>query len=326
MTAPTVIVTGGAGFIGSHSCKALARAGFRPVAVDNLSNGSADAVRWGPLERGSLEDAGFLDAVFRHYRPVGVLHFAALIEAGLSVTDPGRFYRNNVAGTLALTEAIDRAGVTALIFSSTAAVYGNTGGAPIVETQPLVPVNPYGRSKLMVEEILTDMAGANGGLRFTALRYFNASGADPDGELGERHDPETHLIPLVLQAALGQRPEIRVFGTDYPTADGTCVRDYVHVSDLASAHVLALRRLLDGGGNQRLNLGNGRGFSVREVIGAVERVTGLPVRSRDGDRRPGDPAILIADATAARRHLGWTPAYPDIEDHVRHAAAWFGRA
>ncbi|MFV3129064.1 UDP-glucose 4-epimerase GalE [Niveispirillum sp. KHB5.9] len=324
MVAQRVIVTGGAGFIGSHTCKALSRAGYLPVAVDNLSNGSAEAVLWGPLEKGSLEEPGFLDGVFRRHKPVGVLHFAALIEAGESVRSPGRFYRNNVAGTLALTEAMAREDVDTLILSSTAAIYGNAGGEPIKESHPWQPVNPYGQSKLMAETILADLAAANG-LRFTALRYFNASGADPDGELGERHDPETHLIPLVLQAALGQRPDIRIFGTDYPTPDGTCIRDYVHVHDLADAHVRALRRMLDGGGNIRLNLGNGRGFSVREIIRTTGEVTGLPIRAIEEARRPGDPAILIADASMAREHLGWTPAWPDVADHVRHAATWFQR-
>lgn len=325
MVAPRIIVTGGAGFIGSHTCKALSRAGFVPVTVDNLSNGHADSVRWGPLEQGELEDAGFLDTVFERHRPVGVLHFAALIEAGESVRTPGRFYRNNVAGTLALTEAMARAGVAVLILSSTAAVYGNTGGTPISEAHPLQPVNPYGQSKLMAETILGDLSMANG-LRFTALRYFNASGADPEGELGERHEPETHLIPLVLQAAFGQRPEINIFGTDYPTPDGTCIRDYIHVSDLATAHLLALHRLLEGGGNARFNLGNGSGFSVRQIVRTAEAVTGRSIRAVERDRRAGDPAILIADASAARRELGWSPAFPDVSDHVRHAAAWFQRA
>lgn len=325
MAAPRVIVTGGAGFIGSHTCKTLSRAGFLPVAVDNLSNGSIDAVRWGPLEQGDLEDAVFLDQVFQRHRPIGVLHFAALIEAGESVRKPGRFYRNNVAGTLALTEAMARAGVKVLIFSSTAAVYGNAGDSPIVETHPLRPVNPYGQSKLMVETLLADL-GAATGLRFTALRYFNASGADPDGELGETHNPETHLIPLVLQTAFGQRPHISIYGTDYPTPDGTCIRDYVHVSDLARAHLLALNRLLAGGDSVALNLGCGRGFSVREIVQTAAAVTGRPITAFDHDRRPGDPAILVADATAARGVLHWTPQFTDIHDHIRHAAAWIQRS
>lgn len=321
MVAPKVIVTGGAGFIGSHTCKALAAAGFMPVAVDNLSNGIPSAVRWGPLEKGSLEDAGFLDEVFRRHRPVAVLHFAALIEAGESMKLPGKFYRNNVAGTLALTEAMGRAGITTLIFSSTAAVYGNSEVMPITENHPLLPVNPYGRSKLMAETVLSDLA-ATSNLRFTALRYFNASGADPDGELGENHEPETHLIPLVLQAAYGLRPSIKIFGTDYPTPDGTCIRDYIHVHDLAQAHLLALRRMLEGGGNAQMNLGTGKGFSVREIIQAAVSVTGRPIQAINEARRPGDPAILVADATMARQTLNWSPRFTDVRQHISHAAAW----
>lgn len=321
MVAPKVIVTGGAGFIGSHTCKALAAAGFMPVAVDNLSNGIPSAVRWGPLEKGSLEDEGFLDEVFRRHRPVAVLHFAALIEAGESMKLPGKFYRNNVAGTLALTEAMGRAGITTLIFSSTAAVYGNSEVMPITENHPLLPVNPYGRSKLMAETVLSDLA-ATSNLRFTALRYFNASGADPDGELGENHEPETHLIPLVLQAAYGLRPSIKIFGTDYPTPDGTCIRDYIHVHDLAQAHLLALRRMLEGGGNAQMNLGTGKGFSVREIIQAAVSVTGRPIQAINEARRPGDPAILVADATMARQTLNWSPRFTDVRQHISHAAAW----
>jgi len=321
MVAPKVIVTGGAGFIGSHTCKALAATGFTPVAVDNLSNGTPSAVRWGPLEKGSLEEPGFLDEVFRRHRPLAVLHFAAFIEAGESMKVPGTFYRNNVAGTLALTEAMARAGIPVLIFSSTAAVYGNSEVMPITEAHPLLPVNPYGRSKLMAETVLADLA-ATSNLRFTALRYFNASGADPDGELGENHEPETHLIPLVLQAAYGLRPSIRIFGTDYPTPDGTCIRDYIHVHDLAQAHLLALRRLLEGGDSAQMNLGTGRGFSVREIVETAASVTGLPINAINEARRPGDPAVLVADAGMARRLLGWSPRYTDVQDHIRHAARW----
>lgn len=324
MVAPKVVVTGGAGFIGSHTCKALAAAGFTPVTVDNLSNGAAPAVQWGPLEVGSLEEPGFLDGVFQRHRPVAVLHFAAFIEAGESMRVPAIFYRNNVAGTLALTEAMARAGIAPLIFSSTAAVYGNSAVMPITEAHPLLPVNPYGRSKLMVETILADLA-ATTDLRFTALRYFNASGADPDGELGENHEPETHLIPLVLQAVYGMRPSIKIFGTDYPTPDGTCIRDYIHVSDLAQAHLLALRRLLDGGDSAQINLGTGKGFSVREIVQTAAAVTGRSIHAIEEARRPGDPAVLIADAAEAQRMLGWTPRFTDVQDHIRHAAGWIER-
>lgn len=321
MTLPAILVTGGAGFVGSHTCKALARAGFRPVVYDNLSNGIADAVRWGPLEVGDLADTDRLAAIFAQYRPAAIIHFAAFIEAGVSVREPGRFYENNVTGTLSLLGAMVQAGCDRIVFSSTAAVYGDPLHIPIAEDHPLLPVNPYGRSKLMVENILADLATAHG-LRAVVLRYFNASGADPEGELGENHQPETHLIPLVLQAALGQRPDIAIFGSDYDTKDGTCIRDYVHVADLADAHVLALRRLLAGGTGLTANLGTGRGFSVAEVVKAVEHVTGLPVPVRRADRRPGDPAILVADSRLARTELGWHPRFTDIADHIRHATAW----
>ncbi|OYQ37137.1 UDP-glucose 4-epimerase GalE [Niveispirillum lacus] len=321
MTRPTILVTGGAGFIGSHACKALARAGYQPVVYDDLSNGLVEAVRWGPLVVGGLADPARLAALFDQYRPVAVLHFAAFIEAGLSVREPARFYQNNVAGTLSLLQAMAQAGCDRIVFSSTAAVYGDPLQTPIREDHVLQPVNPYGRSKLMVENILADQAAAKG-LRVAVLRYFNASGADPEGELGENHQPETHLIPLVLQAALGHRPEIAIFGSDYDTPDGTCIRDYVHVADLADAHVLALRRLLADGDNLTANLGTGTGFSVAQVVAAVEQVTGLPVPVRRSDRRPGDPAILVADKGRAWTDLGWQPRFPDITDHIRHAAAW----
>lgn len=319
MTHPTVLVTGGAGFVGSHTCKALARSGYRSIVYDDLSNGLRGAVRWGPLEVGSIEDEGRLTEVMRRHQPVAVLHFAAFIEAGESVRAPDRFYRNNVAGTLTLLRAMRSVGLSQLVFSSTAAVYGNPDCSPIPENHPLRPVTPYGRSKLMVEQILADHDAAFG-LRCTTLRYFNAAGADPDGELGENHSPETHLIPLVLQAAYGHRPDIAVFGTDYDTPDGTCVRDYVHVADLADAHVLGLRRLLGGGDSVVANLGTGQGFSVREVIDCVGRVTGRPITVRVAPRRPGDPARLVADATLARQILGWRPNHPSLDSQIRHAA------
>ncbi|MFV3131470.1 UDP-glucose 4-epimerase GalE [Niveispirillum sp. KHB5.9] len=321
MTRPPILVTGGAGFVGSHTCKALARAGFQPIVYDDLSNGVADAVRWGPLEVGALADTARLAAIVDRYRPAAIIHFAAFIEAGVSVRQPGRFYENNVAGTLSLLRVMEQAGIDRIVFSSTAAVYGDPQHIPIGEDHPLRPVNPYGRTKLMVEDILADLAAAHG-LRAVMLRYFNASGADPDGELGENHQPETHLIPLVLRAALGLGPEIAVFGFDYDTPDGTCIRDYVHVADLADAHVLALRRLLEDGAGLTANLGTGRGFSVLEVVGAVEAVTGRPVPLRRAGRRPGDPAILVADNRLALAGLGWRPRFTDISDHIRHAAAW----
>ena len=324
MTKPTVLVTGGAGFVGSHVCKALALDGFHPVVLDNLSNGRPSAVRWGPLEIGEIEDDLRLAAVFACHRPVAVMHFAAFIEAGDSVRHPDRFYRNNVSGTLALLRAMQAANVDYLVFSSTAAVYGTPDRNPISEDHRLCPLSPYGRSKMTVEAILADMAAAYG-LHYSALRYFNAAGADPEGELSENHHPETHLIPLALRAAFGLTPEIVVFGTDYDTPDGTCIRDYVHVSDLASAHVLALRRMLAGSDNLVANLGTGQGHSVREVVNAVAAVTERPVPVRYAGRRAGDPTSLVADARMARRVLAWAPHYPDLTQQVRHAAAAFCR-
>ncbi|TWB43446.1 UDP-galactose 4-epimerase [Nitrospirillum pindoramense] len=275
-------------------------------------------MQWGPFEKGELKDEAHLDAIFAKYRPQAVLHFAAFIEAGESVRDPQRFYQNNVADSLALLRVMQLHGVDKIVFSSTAAVYGNPLYTPIPETHPFAPLNPYGHSKLMVERILADIALAKG-LGYTILRYFNAAGADPEGELRENHQPETHLIPLVLQAAYGKRPNIAIFGTDYDTPDGTCIRDYVHVADLASAHVLALKRLLSGSRNLTANLGTGCGFSVREVVDTVARVTNRPIPVRIAERRPGDPAILIADPSLARSELGWAPAYPELEQQVRHA-------
>lgn len=321
-SSPVVLVTGGAGFIGSHACKALAASGCRPVVYDDLSNSDRDAVKYGPLEIGALADAARLADVFRRHRPAAAMHFAGFIEAGESVRNPGAFYRNNVGGALFLLQAMQEAGVDRLVFSSTAAVYGDPEHVPIPEDHPLRPVNPYGRSKLMVENILADMAAAHG-LRYVALRYFNAAGADPDGELTENHRPETHLIPLVLQAAYGLRPDIAVFGDDYDTPDGTCIRDYVHVSDLADAHVRALRRLLDGGDGLTANLGTGRGHSVREVVETAARVVGRAVPVRAAARRPGDPARLVADPALARRELGWVCRHPDLETQIRHAARRF---
>ncbi|WP_341704390.1 UDP-glucose 4-epimerase GalE [Ferrovibrio sp.] len=318
---PAILVAGGAGFVGSHVCKALAAAGFRPVVYDDLSAGHEDAVRWGPLERGDIRDGGRLAAVLAQHRPMAALHFAARIEAGESMRDPGAFYAVNVGGTLSLLQALREAGIGICVFSSTAAVYGLPQSATLAESHPLLPVNPYGATKLAAERMLADFAYAHGS-RFVALRYFNAAGADPDGELGERHDPETHLIPLVLQAAAGQRPQIAVYGTDYPTPDGTCIRDYVHVSDLAAAHVLALRHLLGGGDSARLNLGNGSGFSVRQVIDAARHVTGRAIPVQEAARRAGDPPVLVADAAQSRAVLGWQPQRAALETQIGDAWAW----
>lgn len=319
-----ILVTGGAGYVGSHVCKALAAAGYRPVVYDNLRHGHREAVRWGPLEVGEVEDQARLGEVIERYRPVGALHFAALIQVGESVTDPAKYYRNNAAGTLSLLEGLRAGGVQRLVFSSTAAVYGTPDRTPIDEDHPLRPINPYGATKLAVEWMLRDF-GVAYGLGWAALRYFNAAGADPEGETGERHDPESHAIPLAIQAAMGTGPAFNLYGTDYPTADGTAVRDYIHVADLASAHVLALRRLLDGGDSQALNLGTGIGTSVRELLESVGRVGGRPVPVIERPRRAGDPPVLLADPGRAARVLGWAAAYRQIDDIVRTAWAWHAR-
>lgn len=321
-----ILVTGGAGFIGSHACKALARDGFTPVVLDTLARGHRAAVRWGPLVDGDILDPAVLDAVFAQYRPAAVMHFAALAYVGESVDHPYPYYRTNLVGSLTLLEAMARAGCTRLVFSSTCATYGLPDRIPIPEDTPQAPVNPYGATKLAVERLLADAAAAHG-LRAVCLRYFNAAGSDPDGEIGEVHDPETHLVPLVLHAALG-RATLKVFGDDYATPDGSCIRDYVHVADLATAHVLGLRWLLDGGPSRAFNLGSGRGASVFEVIAAARAITGREVPFAIAPRRPGDPPILVADPTRARQELGWQPDWPEIADQIAHAwrfqAARFG--
>ncbi len=320
-----VIVTGGAGYIGSHVCKALARRGLVPVTVDSLARGHRDVVRWGPLEVLDLRDRAGLDAVFARYAPEAVLHFAALAMVGESVDDPALYYENNVGGTLSLLAAMRAAGCKHLVFSSTCAVYGTPATLPIVEELPLAPISPYGWSKRMVEQVLLSYDAAYG-VRSVSLRYFNAAGADPDLETGERHDPETHLIPRALDAAAGRAPSIVVFGTDYDTPDGTCIRDYVHVVDLADAHVAALEHLGRGGATTALNLGVGEGHSVLEVLDAAERVTGRRVRRELRDRRPGDPPRLVADARRAREVLGWQPRASDLKTILEHAWAWHVRA
>ena len=317
----TVLVTGGAGYVGSHACKALARHGFMPVVYDNLSYGHADSVRWGPLERGDILDRARLDEVIGVHRPAAIMHFAAFIAVGESVADPGKYYRNNVAGALNLIEAARDHGIGAFVFSSTAAVYGIPDLVPIPENAPKQPINPYGHSKWMVETMLRDFGAAHG-LKSTSLRYFNAAGADPDGETGERHEPETHLIPLALDAVAGNGRPLTVFGEDYPTADGTCIRDYIHVADLAEAHVAALRALLGGADSNAYNLGTGNGFTVRQVIEAVEQATGRMVPHGIGPRRAGDPAALVADPSAANRDLDWRPAMSDLDSIVATAWAW----
>lgn len=319
-----VLVTGGAGYVGSHVCKALARAGYLPVAFDNLSRGHRPAVRWGPLVEGDTADRARLVAAIERYEVGAVLHFAAFAYIGESVTDPALYYRNNLVGSLALLEAMRETGVGRIVFSSTCATYGIPEQVPIPESMRQLPVNPYGETKLAVERALR-WYGEAYGLRWAALRYFNAAGADRDGEIGEDHDPETHLIPLVLQAALGVRPFVEIYGTDYPTQDGTAIRDYIHVEDLAAAHVAALDHLAAGGASLALNLGAGRGHSVREVIAAAERIGGRTVPWRAAPRRPGDPPALVADARLAVDRLGWRPLSSDLETIIRTSLAWHRR-
>jgi UDP-arabinose 4-epimerase len=316
-----ILVTGGAGYIGSHTAKLLAQAGHEPVTFDDLSQGHEWAVKWGPLERGSLSEPTRLAEVFAGRKIDAVVHFAANALVGESMANPAKYFQNNTVGSLNLLNAMREAGVGTIVFSSTCATYGNPVRVPIDETHPQSPVNPYGESKLMVEKLLR-WYGDSYGLRWMALRYFNAAGADPDRAIGEDHDPESHLIPLVIGAAQGTRPPVKIFGTDYPTADGTAIRDYVHVMDLADAHLRAIEGLRAGTASQAINLGTGRGHSVREVVDTVARAGGRPVPAIEAPRRDGDPPELVAAPLRARDVLGWTCRYPDIETIVRHAWAW----
>lgn len=322
---PTVLVTGGAGYIGSHACKALQRAGFVPVTYDNLVTGWRQAVKFGPFEQGDLLDRARLDQVLAMHRPVAVMHFAALSQVGEAMREPGRYWRGNVCASLTLIEAALAAGVRDLVFSSTCATYGDHDGVVLDESTPQAPLNAYGASKRAIEDMLKDF-GASDGLRAVIFRYFNVAGADPEGEVGEFHRPETHLIPLILDAIDGRRPALTVHGTDYPTADGTCIRDYVHVMDLVDAHVLGLRFLLDGkladGGHEVFCLGTGNGFSVREVVDQARHVTNRPVPMVDGPRRPGDAVKLVSGSEKARRVLGWTPGRSTMQQMVADAWRW----
>jgi len=313
-----ILVVGGAGYIGSHMVKRLGEAGVEVVTLDNLSSGHRDAVTCGEFVQGDIADRTLLDSLFARRSFDAVMHFASHIEVGESIRLPLKYYRNNVSNTLTLLEAMQAAKIDKFIFSSTAAIFGTPQYSPIDERHPRSPINPYGRTKHMVEQILEDLDRAHG-LRAVCLRYFNAAGADPSGALGERHDPESHLIPLTLQAASGRRPSIAVFGSDYDTPDGTCIRDYVHIVDLCEAHWLALQSLLGGAGSQQYNLGNGDGFSVLEVIETVRRVTRREFKVVKEARRAGDPPRLVADSTAARSTLGWTPKYPALQTIVEHA-------
>jgi UDP-glucose 4-epimerase len=315
-----VLVTGGAGYIGSHAVRLLMRAGHEVWVYDNLSRGHRGAVPAGRLLEGSLADRPRLEQVLRDHRIEAVMHFAAFALVGESVSDPALYYANNVVSTLALLEAMRSTGVQRIVFSSTTATYGAPPRIPITEDELQQPINPYGFTKLVIERALEDYALAYG-FGFAALRYFNAAGATPAGDLGEDHEPESHLIPIVLQVVLGQRARLTIFGDDYPTPDGTCIRDYIHVDDLGDAHVKALEQL-GSGSRLKLNLGTGRGHSVREVVDACRRVTGHPIPADVGARRPGDPPELVADSRRAQSLLGWTPRYLDIEEIVKTAWNW----
>jgi len=316
-----VIVTGGAGYIGSHACKALKTAGYVPVTLDNLSTGWQDAVKFGPFEHVDLMDRTAIDAVFEKYKPIAVMHFAAFSQVGESMQDPAKYWRNNVMGSLNLIEAAADANITKFVFSSTCATYGDQDNVVLDETSAQYPINAYGASKRAVEDILKDFEKARG-MEHVIFRYFNVAGADPDGEVGEFHQPETHLIPLILQAIDGQRDALTVFGTDYDTPDGTCIRDYVHVCDLVDAHVLGLKWLVDGKGSSIFNLGTGSGFSVREVIDQARHVTNQTVPIIEGDRRPGDCTKLVSGSTRAIQVLGWSPKRSNMREMISDAWRW----
>ncbi len=318
---PTILVTGGAGYIGSHACKALSRAGYLPVSFDNLSTGWADAVKFGPFETGDLMDRSQLEQVFSTYRPAAVMHFAAFSDVGESSRDPGKYWRNNVLGSLNLIEAAVNAGCDNFVFSSTCATYGDQDGVTLDETCRQAPINAYGASKRAIEDMLHDFSASHG-LNHVIFRYFNVAGADPDGEIGEWHHPETHLIPLMLHAVQGKRDALTVHGTDYDTADGTCIRDYVHVCDLVDAHVLGLKWLENGKGNRAFNLGTGAGFSVRQVIEHSNRITNRTVPVVDGPRRIGDAVALVSGSTRAKAELGWTPDRSTLPTMIADAWAW----
>jgi len=317
----SVLVTGGAGYIGSHACKVLAQRGYQPVCFDNLSTGWAEAVKYGPFIEADLMDRAALDAAFAEYAPVAVMHFAAFSQVGEATTNPGKYWRNNVLGSLSLIEAAVAAGCLDFVFSSTCATYGDQDGVLLSEDSPQHPLNAYGSSKRAVEEILRDFGGS-AGLRSVIFRYFNVAGADPEGEIGECHRPETHLIPVMLEAIDGMRPELVIHGTDYPTPDGTCIRDYVHVMDLVDAHVLGLEWLLDAKGSRVFNLGTGAGFTVKEVIGHARAATGHKVPHRFGPRRGGDAAILVSGSQRALTELGWDPKHSSLKVMIKDAWTW----
>ncbi len=316
-----VLVTGAGGYVGSHTCKALSRGGFEPIGLDSLERAGMRALPWAPMEIADTSDSEAVARVLEKYRPAAIMHFAAYAYVGESVADPSPYYRNNVSGSISLLAAAQATGIGNFVFSSSCATYGIPQSVPIREDHAQAPVNPYGSSKLMVEQVLRDCDVAYG-IRSVALRYFNAAGADPEIEIGECHDPETHVIPLAIRTAFGEQPEFEIFGTDYPTPDGTAIRDYVHVMDIAHAHVRALDYLLDGGQTTALNLGTGTGHSVREVVRTVEAVTGRPVRTMPSPRRDGDPPVLVADPERACQVLKWKAEMTGLTDIVRTAVQW----
>jgi len=316
-----ILVTGGAGYIGSHCCKELSKKGLHPITIDNLVYGHKHFARWGELFEGDVGDPAHLKECFGRHQIDAVMHFAAYAYVGESVEDPLKYYENNLRNTIELLHAVLEHNVKYFVFSSTCATYGDPEKIPLDEGHPQNPINPYGRTKRMIEEILGDYDAAYG-LKYMSLRYFNAAGADPDAEVGEDHDPETHLIPLVLDVAAGKRKKIKVFGTDYETPDGTCIRDYIHVTDLAQAHILALQHLMDGADSSAYNLGNGQGFSVLEVIERARKITAKDIAVENSDRRPGDPPVLIASNEKAVKELGWKPRYADLDDIIATAWKW----
>jgi UDP-glucose 4-epimerase len=320
---PNILVVGGAGYIGAHTCLDLCNKGFQPIVLDNLSNGHVEFVKWGPLEKGDIRDRGKLDEVLRKYRPLAIVHFAAAIEVGESVRDPGGFYDNNVVGTITLLRAAQAAGIDKIVFSSTCATYGIPSSIPIDEGHSQFPINPYGRSKLIVEQILKDL-DAYQGFRSLILRYFNAAGADPEGRIGEWHSPETHAIPIAIETALGRLPYFQVLGTDYETRDGSCIRDFVHVLDLADAHTRAVQHLLNNGASHALNLGTGRGTTVMELLETVQQVVGRSFDIKCGPRREGDSPALVADNALATKVIGWTPRH-DLKSIIETAWNWHSK-
>ena len=317
-----ILVVGGAGYIGSYMCKCLANNGYKPIVLDNLVRGHREAIKWGPFYEGSISDKTLLMHIFSKHEIAAVMHFAAFCYVDESVREPVEYYQNNVANTINLLKVMIEKNISNFIFSSSCATYGEPIETPITEQHPQNPINPYGRSKLMVEQILDDFGNAYG-LKSVSLRYFNAAGADPDGEVGEDHTPETHLIPLVLQTALGQKQVINIFGDDYPTEDGTCIRDYIHISDLAQAHLLALERLLNSQlTGQYYNLGNGDGYSVKQVIGTARKITKKKISTKITERRLGDPAVLIGSSEKAVKELGWKPRFADLKTIIETAWKW----